>query len=185
MNPRKKTLASGLVLLGLGAVAGGWMLWSDWPDPPRRPVPWEPDAIVVLGGGDLARARRAARLAAAFPEAPVLVTGDGGQLEDGLRALGVTEDRFVIEGEATSTWENADLSAPLLEELGAKRVVLVTNWFHVPRSEAVFRKRLPKIEFESAFERAPSPMTRWDRGCQRRERIAAIWYWLRYGVNCF
>ncbi len=190
--PLSGTSVPGAIALGVLALSGllfaacvAWALWSPWPDPPRRPVPWAPDAIVVLGGGDLARAKRAARLAAAFPDTPVIVTGDGGLQERGLRRMGVPPHRILVEPQASSTWENADFSASLLEELGARRVVLVSNWFHIPRSEAVFRKRFPQIEFESAFEPAALPLSPWDRGSQRRERFAALWYWVRHGVNSF
>lgn len=162
-----------------------WLLCSPWPDPETRPVPWVPDAIVVLGGGDGARAKRAARLAAAFPAAPVLVTGDRGHMEGLLRAEPATRERLLIEPHARSTWENAVFTEPLLEQIHAERAVLVTNWFHAPRAEAVFRKVIPWLEFETAFEPARRPLPPWDLNCHRREKLAAIWYLLRYGVDAF
>lgn len=29
-----------------------WIFVAPWPDPEHRPIPWVPDAIVVLGGGE-------------------------------------------------------------------------------------------------------------------------------------
>jgi uncharacterized SAM-binding protein YcdF (DUF218 family) len=162
-----------------------WVLYSPWPDPEIRPVPWKPDAIVALGGGDNARARRTARLAAAFPEACIIITGDGGHMEGLLRADPETRERLIIEPHATSTWENAVFTEPLLEQTHTRRAILVTNWFHAPRSAAVFRKVIPWLEFEIAFEPAIRPLPPWDLTCHRREKIAAIWYLLRYGVNSF
>jgi len=162
-----------------------WVLWAPWPNQETRPVPWRPDAIVVLGGGDEARARRASRLAAAFPEAALIVTGDGGHMEGLLRADAVTRERLIIEPHAKSTWDNAVFTEPLLEQIHAERVVLVTNWFHAPRAEAVFRKAIPWVECEVAFEAQPTPMPPWDRNGHRREKLAAIWYLVRYGVNAF
>jgi uncharacterized SAM-binding protein YcdF (DUF218 family) len=162
-----------------------WLLYFPWPAPEIRPVPWKPDAIVALGGGDNARARRATRLASAFPDAVVILTGDSGHMEGLLRADPATRGRLIIEPHATSTWENAVFTEPLLEQVHVQRAILVTNWFHAPRTEAVFRKAIPWLEFEIAFEPAPDPLPPWDLQSRRREKIAAIWYLLRYGVNSF
>ena len=137
---------------------------------------------MILGGGDDDRVREGLRLADEFPSVKVVVTGDGGRILSGLRDAGLAECRIEIETAAESTYENSDFTAPILKRLGAKRVVLVTNWFHAPRSLAVFRKGQPQREFAVSFEPKPEPLTPWDRGSQRRERLAAIWYLLRYRV---
>jgi uncharacterized SAM-binding protein YcdF (DUF218 family) len=165
--------------LGLGIF---WLFWSPWPDPASTSLPWKPDLIVILGGGDDDRVREGKRLADEFPEVKVVVTGDGGMIRDGLRNAGLSEKRMEIEPDAESTYENSDFTAPILERLEAKRVVLVTNWFHAPRSLAVFRKGQPQREFAVSFEPKPEPLTQWDRGAQRRERLAAVFYLFRYGV---
>jgi uncharacterized SAM-binding protein YcdF (DUF218 family) len=162
-----------------------WVLYAPWPDPVLRPLPWRPELILVLGGGDDARAREAIRLAGEYPEIPVLVSGDRGHMEKLLHASDVTRDRLVIEPDARSTWENAVLSEPFLEQGHVAKTVIVTNWFHVPRASAVFRKAIPWLEFEMAFEPAPEPLPPWDRNCHRREKLASIWYLVRYGVNAF
>lgn len=162
-----------------------WLLWGSWPDPRREPIPWVPDAIVVPGGGDPIRAARASRLATIYPEIPVIISGDGGYMETILRGDPATRGRLVIEPDATSTWQNATLTKPLLKELQVSRAVIVTNWFHVPRATAVFRKAVPEVEWMSDFAPALLPLPPWDLGCERRERLAAIWYLLRYGVNSF
>jgi uncharacterized SAM-binding protein YcdF (DUF218 family) len=162
-----------------------WVMWWPWPAPENRPIPWVPDVILALGGGDNARARETSRLALAFPDAPVLISGDGGHMEKLLRADPVTRERLFIEPDAKSTWENATLSAPYLDRFHATRVVLVTNWFHVPRAGAVFAKALPHLEIASSFEPAPDPLPPWDKNCHRREKLAAVWYFIRYGVNSF
>ena len=162
-----------------------WVMWWPWPAPENRPIPWVPDVILALGGGDNARARETSRIALAFPNAPVLISGDGGHMEKLLRADPVTRDRLFIETDAKTTWENATLSAPFLDQFHATRVVLVTNWFHIPRAEAVFTKALPHLEIASSFEPAPDPLPPWDKNCHRREKLAAVWYFIRYGVNSF
>ncbi len=166
-------------------VFGLWILFGSWPSPKRSTIPWTPDAIVVLGGGDQVRVRETTRLAAQFPDAPVIVTGDGGEIERGLRENQLTEPRLLIEPDAESTWENAKLSAPFFSDRSFDQVVLVTNWFHVPRAEAVFRKQYPGVEFVTAWEPAPEPLTPWDRNSHRRERLAAVWYLMRYRVWSF
>lgn len=56
-----------------------------------------------------------------------------------LERLGVAKDRILVEAKARNTRENATLSKPMLESLGAKRVLLVTSAFHMPRAQGCFR----------------------------------------------
>ncbi len=74
----------------------------------------------------------------------------GGRLGGGLRteaeylgeallALGVPKDQVIIEPRANNTRENATESKKLLDALGAKKVLLVTSAFHVPRAVGCFR----------------------------------------------
>ena len=53
--------------------------------------------------------------------------------------LGVREDQLLREPNANNTHENAIESKRLLERLGAKKVLLVTSAFHMPRSWGCFR----------------------------------------------
>lgn len=184
-EPRRSRILLSTSVIALLLVFGLWILFGSWPSPERETIPWEPDAIVVLGGGDMVRVRETVRLATRFPDAPVIVTGDGGEIQTGLRENQLTEPRLLIEPNAESTWENATLSAPLFSDHQWSRVVLVTNWFHVPRAEAVFRKQYPEVEFVTAWEAAPVPLTPWDRNSHRREKLAAIYYLMRYGVWSF
>jgi len=182
---RRRLLAGILAASGSALLFIAWIWFWPWPAPRREEIPWEPDAIVVLGSGDLVRVREAARMAERFPAAPVLITGDSGFLEAGLLERGVARERFLIEPEAESTYENAALLAPIFEEHEVERFVLVTNWFHVPRSEAVFRNRFPGLEFVSTWEPPSDPLPPWDRHSRRREKLAALYYWVRYGVWSF
>jgi uncharacterized SAM-binding protein YcdF (DUF218 family) len=128
---------------------------------------------VILGGGDDDRIRQGKLLADRYPDVPLIVTGDGGSIVQGLLDAGLQPARITHELAAESTYDNATLTDPLLERLHARRVLLVTNWFHVPRALAVFRHVQPGREFAGSFEQKPEPLTRWDRGAQRRERVAA------------
>lgn len=182
---RRRLLAGFLAASGSALLFIAWVCFWPWPAPPHQEIPWEPDAIVVLGSGDVVRVREAARMAERFPEAPVIITGDSGFLERELLGLGVPPERLVIEPDAESTYENASLIAPIFEERHVERFVLVTNWFHVPRSEAVFRNRFPGLEFVSTWEPPSDPLPPWDRHSRRREKLAALYYWVRYGIWSF
>lgn len=56
-----------------------------------------------------------------------------------LRALGVPASALRLEGRSRNTRENAEFSLPLVRQLGAKRVLLVTSALHMPRALAVFQ----------------------------------------------
>jgi uncharacterized SAM-binding protein YcdF (DUF218 family) len=185
-NPsRRRLLAGFLVASGSALLFIGWVCFWPWPAPRHQEIPWEPDAVVVLGSGDVVRVREAARMAERFPEAPIIITGDSGFLEKGLIGFGVLPERLVIEPDAESTYENAALLAPIFQKRGISKIVLVTNWFHVPRSEAVFRNRFPGLQLFTTWEPPSDPLPPWDRHSQRREKLAAVYYWLRYGVWSF
>ena len=121
------------------------------------------DAIVVLGGGRevndpawqadqpslmaMQRLRYAARLAKAS-DLPVLLSGGlhFGQppSEAQLMATSLQEDFAVnarwLEEQSRTTWENAQYSAEILQAQGIRRVVLVTNAWHLPRARWSFEQ---------------------------------------------
>jgi len=126
------------------------------------------DAIVVLGGSINAAASddrgriqtndSDERIIAAFrlyqaKVAPlVLVSGGSGNpawpdkreaplMSDLLETMGVPRNAIIIEDSSRNTYENATLSKPLLDKVGAKRIVLVTSAWHMRRSAAIFRKQ--------------------------------------------
>lgn len=144
------------------------MAQSDWATLAQRA-----DAIVVLGSGRerndpswsgdiptgtaLERMRYAARMAKASG-LPILVTGglhygeppsEAAIMADSLRDdFGVTV-RWQ-EGESRTTWENATMSAAMLLPQGIKRVVVVTQAWHMPRSVWSFEK--------AGFSVVPAPV---------------------------
>lgn len=118
-------------------------------------------AIVVLGGGrrfapeyggetasdaGIARLRLGARLARET-QLPLLVTGgrpDGGRTSEAdVMAEALQQDFGVAarwrEGESINTIENARFSARILAGSGIRRVILVTDAWHMPRSVERFR----------------------------------------------
>jgi uncharacterized SAM-binding protein YcdF (DUF218 family) len=64
---------------------------------------------------------------------------EAGYLARELEDLGVPREQLIVEGKAVNTRENASLTKPLLERLGAQRVLLVTSAFHAPRALGCFR----------------------------------------------
>ena len=159
-----------------------WIFFCPWPDPEPVALPWKPDTILILGGGDAARARQGILLFHQYPDARLMVSGDGGYVMKDLLKAGIPVERIHNEETSTSTVENALHTAAELERTRAQRVVLVTNWFHAPRALAVFRKIQPGRDFSASFETKREPLTIWDKESQRRERLAAVWYLLRYGI---
>jgi uncharacterized SAM-binding protein YcdF (DUF218 family) len=131
------------------------------------------DAIVVLGAGRergdpawgadqptgvaLERERYAARLAKASG-LPILTSGGlhygAPPTEAQLMADSLLDDFGVTvrwqEGRSRTTWENAQLSAEVLLPQGIKRVVVVTQAWHMPRAVWSFQK--------SGFEVVAAPV---------------------------
>ena len=131
------------------------------------------DAIVVLGSGrergdlawgddqptgvGLARQRYAARLAKASG-LPILTSGGlhfgTPPSEAKLMADSMFEDSGITvrwqEGRSRTTWENAQFSAQVLLPEGIKRVVVVTQAWHMPRAVWSFQ--------QAGFEVVPAPM---------------------------
>jgi uncharacterized SAM-binding protein YcdF (DUF218 family) len=141
---------------------------AEWPRLAERV-----DAIVVLGGGRerddpawggdqpsamaLERLRYAARLARASG-LPLLTSGGLHFGEPPSEALIMADtlkrdyglDVRWQEGESRTTWENAQYTAKLLQPQGIRRVLLVTQAAHMPRSRWCFER--------AGFEVVAAPM---------------------------
>lgn len=59
-------------------------------------------------------------------------------MADMARAAGVPETAILIEDRSRNTFENAAFTVPLLIERGARRVVLVSDFYHLPRARLMF-----------------------------------------------
>jgi len=135
---------------------------------PAEPALGQVDGIIVLGGGEDARAsafwdqmqlneggeRYTAALALArrFPEARILFTGGSGALRDLVGAetseseiagrffldQDVAPERLLLEGQSRNTAENARLSLALAAPAPSETWVLVTSAFHMPRAMRSF-----------------------------------------------
>jgi uncharacterized SAM-binding protein YcdF (DUF218 family) len=134
-----------------------------------QPVP-KVDAIVVLGGESWTRPQHAAELFKSGV-APFLLASGGGDCEDTRRLLearGVPASAIRLEPKSGSTRQNAQFSVPLLREAGARRVIIVTSWYHSRRALACFRKYGRDMTFYSC-------PTTWER---------KTWWPHAYTVKC-
>jgi uncharacterized SAM-binding protein YcdF (DUF218 family) len=149
------------------------------------------DVIIVLGGGTDERPTRAAELFKAGAAPRILGSGFGDDDVNVqiLKHDGVPEAVIFREPRSISTLENANFSIPLLRQKGARRVIIVTSWYHSRRALACFRQAAPDIEFYSRPAYRTYPRTEWSRqgtsGYIRAEYMKLLGYWICYGVSPF
>ena len=123
----------------------------------RNQTPKDIDLIFVFGAGLIQtritlslkkRLLKAKELASLFPNAMIIVSGGQGKneamseaqaMEDYLVSLGVEKNRIHKEDQSTSTQENLVFSMDLYP-LENKKIALISNQFHVYRTEKMARK---------------------------------------------
>lgn len=146
------------------------------------------DVIVLLGGGSGERPARAAELYQSNAAPKILVSGAGDA--DGNRLLlmhrGVPAKAISLEPNSKTTRENAQLSIPLLRAANARRVILVTSWYHSRRALKCFRHYAPDLTFYSCPSYYGFARPGWSRDHLRRriraEYVKTLGYWICYGV---
>jgi uncharacterized SAM-binding protein YcdF (DUF218 family) len=153
--------------------------------------PVKADVLVVLGGGLHERPERAAELFQQHAAPRIIVTGAGDDEINRLILLqkGVPRNDIEVEGDSTTTRENAEFTLKLLRAENVHSVILVTTWYHSRRALKTFEHFAPDLKFNSrpsyfAFAREDWPR----RGNGKRmwlEFLKLPGYWLRYGVNPF
>jgi len=147
------------VALG-GALSWGVLAWGLHRYGLGRSPEGQWDAIVVLGcrvypGGRpglalTARVQRAVELYREGRAETIVLTGgvgDGGVAEAEVAAtlaesLGVPRAAMVLETQSTSTEQNARFAA---EAFGGRKVLVVTDAYHVLRSERVFARYFDEV----------------------------------------
>lgn len=107
-----------------------------------------PRSDIELGGNRVIKAIRLFRQKAA----PVIImTGGSGDLFDpdfkeavSMKELamefGVPGEKIMVESRSKNTRENVVYTKEILDKIGAKRIILVTSAFHLPRAYALFRR---------------------------------------------
>lgn len=146
---------------------------------PSESVAAYPEIIVVLGGGmlpdgspasaTLARARAAADVARAHPEAAIICSGSHGvgrkprrseaaSMADLIAAEGIDQRRIFLEDQSRDTIGNAVfVGERYLRTTAPRPVYVVTSPFHVERSVETFRFVLgPAWDIEGVAS-APAP----------------------------
>lgn len=181
---------------------------------PKEILDSRAEAIVVLGGGRrddaaefegdtvngilLERLRYAAYLSR-LSGLPVIPSGGSARSDGPAEAAlsrRVLEEEFNVPVAATeensrTTWENATMTATLLQRAGIGRVLLVTHAMHMPRSMEMFRRaEIDAIAAPTAFihrgdslnrlsDWLPNPRTLWYSYFALHELVGGAWYAIR------
>jgi uncharacterized SAM-binding protein YcdF (DUF218 family) len=179
---------AGLILLAM--LAGGAALFFPQDLLTVESGPVKAEALVVLGGSNNAdRVRRAAELYQAGAAPRILCSGLGNceanraQLEKD----GVPASAILLENQSSNTLENARFSIPILRQLGAQRVIIVTSWYHSRRAWRCFQHYAPEMTFYSRPAPTGAPVPSWQpqaiRGHIRTEYLKLLGYLVRYGIS--
>src|ERR1039458_754127 len=148
--------------------------------------PVKADVLVVLGGGGTERPARAIELFKQGDAPRILVSGNGdcrwiGQF---LETQGVPGAAITLESQSSTTRENAEFSIPLLRQMGAHRVIIVTSWFHSRRALACFEHYAPDIKFYSRPSYVGYSKAKWNQkgtsGGFKSEYVKLLGYWVCY-----
>ena len=146
------------------------------------------DVIVVLGGGWPDRSERAAALFKEGEAPKILVSGFGDceSNEKLLERNGVTNTAIILEPKSRTTRENAEFSIPLLRQIGAHHVIIVSSWYHSRRALACFEHYAPDITFYSRPSYYGYLRAEWrSKGIGsfvKSEYVKLLGYWVCYGV---
>jgi uncharacterized SAM-binding protein YcdF (DUF218 family) len=151
--------------------------------------PCTADALVILGGEIVCRPARALELYQQGTATNLIITGFGDceSVRLLLAAKGVPDSSIQMECASRTTRENAMFTVPLLRAQHAKRVVLVTSWFHSRRALYCFRHFAPEIEFVSLPTISDLPHNHWPTKWERRwvlsEYLKLVYYRVRFGIS--
>lgn len=173
-----------LALMYLFSTGLGARLFYPYSDLPHQPVPTQPEAIVILGGGTLfdqktgiqtlhpVSAMRLLQGYFLFQKEHLLCVVSGGTLwgkeprgegelmQDMLLGLGVPAEKIIVENRARTTWENARFVVPLLKERGITTFYLVSSQIHLRRAVFAFTYLYPEshivpVSAHPVFDRKP------------------------------
>jgi len=149
------------------------------------------DVMVVLGGGSHDRPERAAELFKQRIAPRILVSGlgDCAIYRRSLIQAGVPAQAIQMEDRSRTTRENAILAVNQLRHQGARRVIIVTSWYHSRRALACFEHYGPEIQFYSCPSYFADTRPDWVRhGLSHRvylEYPKLLGYWMCYGISPF
>lgn len=128
---------------------------------------WDGHRLTVIGRVGASRAFEAARVYRLLPDAWIISSGgsrppspsSAAAMQELLVRLAIPASRILLEERSASTREEAVLIAPMLAQLRAEHVVLVTSDVHMRRALGVFRAvGVPAVP---AIARDPSVPLHW------------------------
>lgn len=181
----------GLVLVAIGVLAG-WDALHIGNDPApcaRGNTDWQADAALVLSGAPHLRRTRVAVAAYRNGHISRIMISGAGSGGDSARAVAAQAERVLdlphglirLENRARSTAQNLAFSCPLLRGLGARRIALVTDDWHMQRAYATAGAECSPLSFCSLPSADPVTPKR-----RRHETLAllayqlsgrALWFW--------
>lgn len=147
--------------------------------------------IVVLGGGLHERPERAAELYRLHDAPRIIVSGAGDNWINRATLIkdGVPARVIEMEGDSTTTRENAEYTIQLLRRENVHSAILVTSWYHSRRALKTFQHYAPEITFYSRPSYSSFAREQWSvHGNGRRMRMEFLklpGYWIWYGINPF
>ncbi len=153
--------------------------------------PVRADVVVVLGGGSHDRPERAAELFKQRVAPRILVSGLGDCTiyRRSLIQAGVPAQAIQMEDRSRTTRENAIFAIDLLRRQGARRVIIVTSWYHSRRALACFEHYGPEVQFYSCPSYVANTRPDWVRhNLAHRiylEYPKLLGYWMCYGISPF
>ncbi|WP_411843812.1 YdcF family protein [Salinicoccus sp. HZC-1] len=170
MSKRFLLIMSGLLLVFIVTILIDSILPVDADDPV------ESDLIVLLGGGDQGRVKKAAELYKEGYADQVLITPVGGnrtasETKTIAEHYGIPRDAMIMEKDSTSTYTNAVQTTEFMEEKDMESALVVTSDYHVKRAEFIFDKvNHDNLEFK--YIAAPNL-----QGENWKERENSSMYW--------
>ncbi|MFW2545041.1 YdcF family protein [Primorskyibacter sp. 2E107] len=92
------------------------------------------------------------------------------------QGLGVPLSAIHLEDRSTTTEQNLRLALPILDALGARDVIIVTDRYHAPRARLMARR----VGLTARTDCPPIPKRRRLKILRQtlREIPACLWYWL-------
>ncbi|MFD0915304.1 YdcF family protein [Pseudahrensia aquimaris] len=96
------------------------------------------------------------------------------------REANVPENALILEDRSTTTLENAKFSAILLAPHKAKRLMIVSDKYHLRRARMVFQSLGFSVETSAPVSRLPLLKR---MAASIREAIAMPYYWVRISLN--
>ncbi|MEK4850308.1 YdcF family protein [Paenibacillus sp. FSL H7-0756] len=128
---------------------------------PVSETPKQADVIIILSGGG-GRVEQGVKL---YKEgyAPQLLlsnseetTGSAGDMRETAHSLGIPESAILTEDAAESTYQNAQLTLPIMQQKGFKSAIVVSSDFHMRRVKFIFDYVYKKSGIELTYIGADS-----------------------------